>query len=102
MKNVMIRYTLKDDVAIDDVKAAATRFIDAMREHSGAILYTSYQEQEAQRCFVHVGMFPDAEVVKSMQAKPFFGEFSAFLGERCAEGPAVTWLSPVASTHIGK
>lgn len=102
MKNVMIRYTLKDDTAIDDVKTAVTGFVDAMQQHSGAILYTSYQQSEAPRCFVHVGMFPDPETVKSMQAKPFFGEFSAFLGERCAEGPAVTWLTPVASTHIGK
>ena len=100
MKNVMIRYTLNDEASIDDVRAAARVSIDGLKEHSGAILYTSYQVSDTQRSFVHIGMFPDEETLKDAQAKPFFGEFAAVLRGKCAEGPAVTWLSPVASTFI--
>ena len=48
MKNVMIRYTLNDDTNIDDVKTAARGFIEGLREHSSAILYTSYQLSDAE------------------------------------------------------
>ena len=101
MKHVMIRYTLRDDASIDAVKAAATTFVDGLAAHSDAILYTSYQQGDAGRSFVHVGFFPDEATLKGAQAQPFFGEFAAALKDRAAEGPTVTWLSPVASTHLG-
>ena len=99
MKQVMIQYTLKDDADIDDVKTGIGRFVSGLRETSEQIRYTSYEKNEPARSFVHIGYFPDEATVKEAQSRPFFGEFSAFLKERCAEGPGVTWLTTVASTH---
>ncbi len=99
MKNVMIQYTLANDADLDEVKAGIHRFVRGLRETSARIRYTSYEKNEPDRSFVHIGFFPDEDTVKEAQARPFFGEFSAFLKPRCAEGPGVTWLTPVASTH---
>jgi hypothetical protein len=99
MKNVMIQYTLHDDADLDAVKAAITGFVGGLHETSDRIHYTSYEKTEPARSFVHIGYFPDEATVKEAQSRPFFGEFSAFLKQRCAEGPGVTWLSTVASTH---
>ena len=100
MKHMMIQYKLKEDAAVDDVKKAIRGFIGHLRETSDGIKYSSYEKPDHARSFVHVGFFPDADVLKTVQGQPWFGEFAGFLKERCEEGPSVTWLSPVASTFL--
>ena len=102
MKHVLIRYTVKDDVDLDELSAGITRFVAGLKETSADILYTSYRLGEDTRDFAHVGFFPSKEVLADVQSKPFFGEFASFLKERCADGPGVTFMAQVASTFMGQ
>ena len=101
MKNlrcVRIEYTIRPEVALDELKGAITAFVDGIRAHDAGSRYTSYQIAGDERRFVHVGEFAE-EVVPSLQEQSFFRQFTAFLRERCAEGPVVTALARVATTR---
>ena len=99
MKQVMIQYQLSPGADVERVKQAIGRFVSGLKESSDRIRYTSYQKNEPERSFVHIGYFPDEATVQQAQSRPFFGEFSSFLKQHCSEGPAVSWLVTVASTH---
>lgn len=98
MNHVRIEYTLRDDVDVDAVKAEIRAFVRAIGDHDPTARYTSFQDARADRHFVHIGQF-DPDRVAELQRQPFFGAFTGFLRERCATGPAVTPLAPVASTR---
>ena len=100
MKNVLIEYTLKPGMDVEDIKPAIEKLVAGLREHGGGALYTSYRKQGDAPSFAHVGAFPDEAQLAKAQQMPFFGEFAGFLKARCAEGPSVTNLSVVASTVL--
>ena len=99
MKHVMIQYRLKPDAGLEELRQAVREFVRGLRETSDQIHYLSYQQQDSERSFVHVGAFPDESLLKHVQAQPFFAEFSDFLRPRCEKEPSVTWLGMVASTY---
>lgn len=98
MKNVTIRYTLKDDVDLDQTRARIREFVGHLDAMGAGIEYTSFQLNGTDRSFVHIGRFPSQEVVTAMQDNAWFGEFSAYLKTRCAEGPTAAFMDEVAST----
>lgn len=98
MKIVRIDYTIRDDVDLGGVKAAIAEFVAGIRGHDPDHRYTSYQLSATPRRFMHVGSIA-ADRLPDLQAQPFFGAFTAFLRERCAHGPEVTWLDEVASAR---
>lgn len=98
MKHVRISYTIKEDVNLDEVRAKVRSFVGNMKEFAEGLSYTSYHLGD--RSFMHIGYFPDEEALKGLQSQSFFGEFAAFLRERCEEGPAALPLTVVASTCL--
>lgn len=100
MKNVFVRieYTVRPEVDLDELTGTIKQFVASIRDHSAAHRYTSYQQSEDRRSFVHVGEFLEEEL-PSLQAEPFFKRFTAFLRERCAKGPDVTVLDRVAAAR---
>ena len=96
VRYVRIEYTVRPDVDLDELTGAIADFVASIRAHDAEHRYTSYQQSEDRRSFVHI-----AELVEesaALQAQPFFARFSSFLRERCAKGPDVTELSRVALT----
>jgi hypothetical protein len=95
---VLVDYVVRPDVELPDVTAAIARFVAGIGAHDPGHRYTSYQLAKEPRRFVHVGEI-DAVRLPDLQAQPFFTSFSAFLRERCEQGPRVTWLQTVASAR---
>lgn len=98
METILLEYTLKPDVSIDEVEARIARFVNGMRELGMGVRYTSHRKRGSERSYAHVGVFPNAEAEKAVTTAPFFKEFTAYLPERCSEKPRVTRLDVVAST----
>lgn len=98
MKSVRIDYTIRPDVDPEEVTRAIAVFVAEIRAHHPEHRYTSYRHVKEPRRFTHVGELVE-RVLPDLQARAFFGEFSAFLRERCEAGPEVTWLSSVASAR---
>ena len=98
-KHVCIEYTIKPDVDLDEFKAAIVKFVDGIRAHHPEHRYTSFQLAADPCRFIHVGEMVE-DVLPDLQRQPFFLHFTGYLRERCATGPGVTWLSPVASTAV--
>jgi hypothetical protein len=98
MKIARIEYTIREDIALDEVEAAIATFVAGIRAHDAGHDYTSYRNAGAPRQFVHIGRMR-SDRLADLQAQPFFGEFSSFLRDRCERGPEVTWLAEVASTR---
>jgi len=96
-KHVRIEYRIRDDVDLGAVTAAIAGYVDGIRAHDAGHRYVSYRAADDARAFVHIGAI-DVDRLADLQAQPFFGAFSAYLRERCAVGPHVTFLAPVAST----
>jgi hypothetical protein len=95
---VRIDYKIKPDVDLGEVKEAIREFVAGIASHHPNHRYTSFQYASDPRRFVHVGEIVE-EVLEDFQATLFFRKFSQFLRERCADGPAVTLLSSIASTR---
>jgi len=101
MKNirfVRIEYTVRPDVDLEELTGAITEFVASIQAHNAENRYTSYQQSENRRSFVHIGELVE-EALPALQAEPFFARFTSFLRERCAAGPDVTVLARVASTR---
>ncbi len=98
MKIVRIDYTVRDDVDLDQVKAAIAKFIAGIRAHDASHQYTSFVHVASPRQFTHLGIIA-ADRLADLQAQPFFGDFAGFLRAHCVRGPEVTWLDQVASTR---
>jgi hypothetical protein len=54
-RNVRIDYTIKPDVALEDVKEAISEFVAGIASHHPDHRYVSFQYAEDPRRFVHVG-----------------------------------------------
>jgi hypothetical protein len=95
---VRIEYRVRPDVDLDALKQDITGFVDGIRALRATSVYTSYQDVDDPRHFVHVGEF-DTDAVPELQAQEFFKRFSARQKERCVVGPDATKLAMVASTR---
>lgn len=99
MKRVMIRYTLKAGTDLEAFEAEIQGFVAKMHAFEASFHYTSFALGERGKDYAHVGIFPDVDRLAELQAQDFFGAFAAFLNSVAQEGPSVTPLSQVASTH---
>lgn len=97
-RNVRIEYRVRDDVDLDELHGKIGEFVAGLRAHDERTSYTSYQDLEDPRHFVHIGEFEE-DKLPALQESPFFKAFTATLRERCVTPPAVTRTKPVASTH---
>jgi hypothetical protein len=98
IRSVRIEYTVRPDVDLDELTGAIAEFVAGIRAHNSEHRYTSYQQSEDHRSFVHIAELVE-EVVPALQAEPFFSRFTSFLRQRCAKGPDVTELARVASAR---
>lgn len=97
-KNVRVDYTVRDDIALDEVTAAIREFVAGIAAHDPDHRYVSYQHATNPRSFTHVGSIA-ASRLADLQAQPFFGAFGAFLRARTERGPEVIWLEEVATAR---
>jgi len=96
-KTVRIEYTIRDGVDLAEITAGVAGFVRELAAHPATRHYASYQHASAPRQFTHIGSF--GEGLADLQARPFFGAWTAFLRDRCEHGPVVTQLAEVASTR---
>ena len=97
-RHVRVDYRVREDVDLGEVKREIARFVDAIRADSADYEYTSYQDVKDDRHFVHFGDFA-SDAVAGLQARPFFGHFTTFLGGCCRVGPEATLLTMVATAR---
>jgi hypothetical protein len=84
-------------VDLDELTGTIAECVASIRAHNAEHRYTSYQQAEEHRSFVHIAEL--VAEVPALQAQPFFSRFAGFLRQRCAKGPDVTELAHVASTR---
>lgn len=101
MKSIRIDYTIRPEVDLDELKHAIGEFVAGIGAQHPENLYTSFQYVKDPRRFTHVAELVE-ESVPAIQEAPFFHRFTTYLRERCAAGPEVAWIDPVASTRVSK
>jgi hypothetical protein len=95
--HVVLQYTVKPEVDVEEVKAGVRRFVGEIRASELRIGYRSMQLDE--RRFVHVITVDDAETQAALEAKPWFKDFGPWLRARCAEGPTASRPKLVVQTY---
>lgn len=96
-RNIRIDYRVRDDVDLEELHGKIAAFVKGLREHDERTLYTSYEDAEDSRHFVHIGEFEE-DKLPSLQDAEFFKEFTAILRARTVNPPQVTRTKKVAST----
>lgn len=96
-QHVRVEYRLRPEVDLEQQKRDVAAFVAAIHAHRATSRYTSFQDLEDPRHFVHVGEF-DADAVPSLTKQEFFLAFTQLLRERTVAPPEATRLAMVATT----
>jgi hypothetical protein len=95
MKQLMVRYKVKPDLAEENAALVRDVFDELNREDPGGFRYATYQLDDGVS-FVHL-VTEEGEGKTPLSEMPAFRQFQEGIRDRCEELPVVSTLSAVGS-----
>ena len=99
MKRVMVRYTVKPELAEANAKLVEAVFAQLAREQPDGIRYATFRVSGGPT-FVHVASIETADGANPLLALAAFREFTSAIRDRCVEPPVTVELEAVGSYRL--
>jgi hypothetical protein len=99
MRQVMVRYTVKDGRGTENAEYVERVFAELAREAPAGLRYAAFRLEDGVS-FVHVVSHEGADGADALRALPAFNAFLAGIAERCATPPVTTPLHAVGAYRM--
>ena len=99
MSTVVVRYQTKPERADENQKLVEQVFEQLRRQAPAGLRYATFRLDDGVS-FVHIAAVDTADGSNPLTELPAFAEFSAGIGDRCVEPPAVREATLVGSYRL--
>jgi hypothetical protein len=99
MRQLMVRYTVKDGQGAENAEYVERVFAQLAREAPPGVRYAAFRLDDGVS-FVHLVSHERTEGGDALRALPAFQTFLAGLAERCATPPVTTPLHGIGSYRV--
>ena len=96
MRQVMVRYTVKPDLAEQNRELVRAVYEELHRTNPSGMRYATFQLDDGVS-FIHLHSSEGEDAAKVLPNLPAFQRFQAGIADRCVEGPVVTEIREVGS-----